>query len=351
MRFAEPQLLLALVVLPLAGLAAAWSAARRRRALERFAGGRPWVGRFTEEVSPHRRALKLLLLGLGTGAALVALARPQWGTRMEEVTRRGTDVVVVLDTSLSMATEDLAPSRLARAKHAVRALVDRLAGDRVALVTFAGKAEMLVPLTLDHAAIALFLDAVEVDEVGVPGTSIAEGLRIAARTLALDETGSDRGRSIVLVTDGEDHQGGIEAVLPELERAGLQVWAIGTGTGEGGPIPLRDERGTVSGYKKDREGRVVTSRLDEAVLEELARSTQGRYVRLTASGEEIDAVAEGLAGLEAGELGVTLRARYDERFQVPLVVALLALVVETLLGDRRRSGSGGAAAASRQEAA
>jgi Ca-activated chloride channel family protein len=270
---------------------------------------------------------------------------------MEEVSRQGSDVVIVLDTSLSMATEDLAPSRLARARHAVGSLVDRLAGDRVALVTFAGRAEMLVPLTLDHAAISLFLDAVEIDDIGVPGTSLADALAIAMRTLALGEAGSDRGRSIVLITDGEDHEGGVDAVLPQLERAGLPVWALGAGTNEGGPIPLRNAEGTVSGYKKDREGRVVTSRLDEALLEELARVTGGRYARLTAAGDELDALAEGLSGLDAGELGVKLRARYDEQFQIPLVLGLLALFVETLLGDRRRSSASGSAVARRSEVA
>ncbi len=337
MRFVEPQLLWLLSVIPL-GIGLGWLAhARRRRLLARFAGGPDHVGRFTGEVGRHRRAAKLLLLGLALGASIVALARPQWGARMEPIQRRGIDVVVLLDTSLSMATEDVAPSRLGQARLGIGSLLERLAGDRVGLITFAGQATLSSPLTVDHAAVRLFLEAFDVETVPVPGTSLASALRLAMQAFG-DRPGEDdeRSRAIVLFTDGEDHGGGVEELLGELERRGIAVYTVGCGTARGGPIPLRDVAGSLRGYKKDREERVVTSRLDETVLRRLALETGGRYYRTTPAGAEIDEIARALAGMDQSELGTTLRRRYEERFQIPLAVAVIALLAETWLGDRVR---------------
>jgi Ca-activated chloride channel family protein len=334
MRFAEPAYLGLLLLLPLVALAGLLLRRRRRRILARFAGGPQLVERFTGQVSPHRRALKLLLLHLALAAIPLALARPQWGTRLEPIERRGADVVVVLDTSLSMATEDLAPSRLAHAKHSIDAVLSRLAGDRVALVTFAGEAALECPLTVDQGAVRLFLDAVDVHSVSRGGSGLAGALRVALGALRLDEPG-DRGRAILLYTDGEDHEGGVDRVVAEFESAGVPIFVVGTGTVRGGPIPLRDERGALTGYKKDREGRVVTSRLDEALLGRIALDTEGRYHGATAGELEVEPIAEALGALAAGDLGTELRSRYEERFQLPLALGWLALAIETVLSDRR----------------
>ena len=337
MRFVEPQLLWLLWTIPLLVVVAWLAHARRRRMLARFAGGPEHVARFSGEVGRHRRAAKLLLLVLALAASIVALARPQWGARMEPIQRSGIDVVVLLDTSLSMATEDVAPSRLDQARLGIGSLLERLAGDRIGLLTFAGQATLVSPLTVDHAAVRLFLDAFDVETVPVPGTSLASALRLAMQAFG-DRPGQEQARSrvIVLFSDGEDHGGGVEELLGELERRGIAVYAVGCGTARGGPIPLRDESGALRGYKKDREERVVTSRLDETVLRRLALETGGRYYRTTPSGGEIEEISRALADLDQSELGTTLRRRYEERFQIPLAVAVIALLVETWLGDRAR---------------
>jgi Ca-activated chloride channel family protein len=246
-------------------------------------------------------------------------------------------VVVVLDTSLSMSAEDLTPSRLTQAKHAVGSLLDRLAGDRVALVTFAGQARRNCPLTVDHGAVRLFLDSLQPDAVAVPGTALADALRAAAAALRVDSRGmDDRGRAIVLLSDGEDHEGDVDTVLTELERSGIPVYALGFGTPRGAPIPLRDAAGLLAGYKRDAEDKVVTTRLAEEVLERVALETRGRYWRATAGEEEVEEIGRSLGSLSRGEIGADLRSRYEERFRIPLLLAWLALVVETVLGDRRR---------------
>jgi len=335
-RFVHPDYLWLLLALPLLGLAGWWSVQRRRAALARFAGGSAYVNRFAAGVSAHRRAAKLLLLYFALSAGIVAAARPQWGTRIEEVQRRGIDVVILVDTSLSMAAEDVPPSRLGLARHAIHSLLPRLAGDRVALVTFAGRAALECPLTVDHGAVRLFLDVIDVESVPVAGTSLASALEVAIHTLGAPEGGGEaRSRAILLFSDGEDHEGGVEEVLDEIERAGIAIHTIGVGTATGAPIPVRDASGASSGYKKDREDKVVTTRLDETTLEFLALESGGRYYRATPGQAELEEIAMALKSLDEQEFGAVLRARYEERYQIPLVVALLALLAETLFGDRR----------------
>jgi len=337
MRFAAPEYLWALLALPVLALAAWGLFLRNRRALREFAGGSEFVDRFGAEVSIHRRAVKLLLLFVSLALLILALSRPQWGTRLEPVSRHGSDLVIVLDTSLSMATEDLAPNRLGQAKHAIHSLLARTAGERVALVTFAGRADLSCPLTVDHAAVRLFLDAVDVDAVSAPGTALADALGLALRTLRSDDPSlAERSRVVVLFTDGEDHEGGVEEIAETLGRLEIPVYAVGSGTTRGGPIPLTDGTGESARYKKDSEGRVVTSRIDESLLEDLARQTGGRYFRATTGEIEVGQIAEAVAGMQGSEFGSQLRAHHEERFQIPLGLALLALLAETFLGDRRK---------------
>jgi Ca-activated chloride channel family protein len=337
-RFGSPEYLALLVLLPGMALAGWYARARRAAALRGFAGGH--VARFTGQVSANRRALKLLLIYVAWTALALAAARPQWGTRLEPIVRRGADVVLVLDTSLSMAAEDVAPNRLDLARHSLGTLLERIPGDRVALVTFAGEANLACPLTIDHAALRMLLESAGVTSTPVPGTALADALRVALHAFrARPGEPDDRGRAIVVFSDGEDHSGETEPVLEELSRAGIAVHAVGCGTARGAPLPLRESSGLVAGYKKDREGRVVTSRLNEDVLERLALATGGRYF-LAAPGEfEIGEIARSLAVLSQGELGAELRTRYEERFRIPLLLGLAALIAEALVGDRRRDAA------------
>lgn len=330
MRFADAQLLWLLAALPVLLLLGAWTLRRRRRALERFAGGPGALERFRAEVDPHRRAIKRILTFVALALAVLALARPQWSTRLEEIEREGADVVILLDHSLSMTVADVAPDRLRLAKHHVAELLDRLGGDRIAFVHFAGTASLAVPLTIDHAAVELFLDTVDADAVPIAGTALAEAIEVALSAFRERAPGEGRNRAIVLFTDGEDHEGGLEPIVERLVEEEVTVLAVGCGTQRGGPIPVG------GGYKTDPEGKIVTSRLDEAFLEELARQTRGQYHRATSRGAELERIADAIGGLDRQAFGATLRARYEERFQLPLLLALLALLIECLLGDRRR---------------
>jgi Ca-activated chloride channel family protein len=333
MRFAMPQMLWALAAVPVLA-ALLWIAASRRRiALEVFAGGRRQADRAAETVSVHRRAAKAICLLLAATAGILAAARPQWGQGTETITRKGIDLVIVLDTSKSMAAEDITPSRLARGVRAAGTLIGRTEGDRVALVTFAGRPALACPLTLDHEAVRLFLDAVDVETVSVGGTALADALIEGIRALGPPpaEGSEAKGRALLVISDGEDHEGGLDAAIAALKQAGVVVYALGCGTEQGGPVP------DGGAYKKDASGQLVTTRLDEKPLRTLALDTGGKYFRATAAEGEIDDIVAGLAAMDASGAGTVLRTRWVERFQFPLAIALLALVAESLLPERRRS--------------
>lgn len=335
MRFVHPELLWLLLSLPLMAVGNWWIAMRRQRALFEFAGGREHLERFARQVNVHLRVAKLILVYLALAMAIVAASRPQWGNRLEAIERAGVDVVVVLDNSLSMAAEDIAPSRLGQAGHEIDSLLKSIEGNRVALITFAGQASLVCPLTLDHAALRLFLETLEPESVQIPGTALAEALRLAIRAFG-SEAATDRSRALVLFSDGEDHEGGLEDVIPELTSAGITVYAVGCGTARGAPIPLEGPGGMRAGYKKDRDSKVVTTRLDETVLEQLALESGGRYYRATPAETEVQDIVGSLTAMDAKEFGAVLRTRYEERYQIPLSIALIALLAESLLGDRRK---------------
>jgi Ca-activated chloride channel family protein len=272
---------------------------------------------------------------LAVTAGIVAAARPQWGEGTETITRQGIDLVIVLDTSRSMSAADVTPSRLARAVHAASMLIERTEGDRVGLVTFAGAPALACPLTVDHEAVRLFLDAVDVESVSVPGTALADAIREGIRALGPppSEGSEAKGRALLVISDGEDHEGGLEASTDALKRAGVVVYSLGSGTEQGAPIPEGDS----GAYKKDSAGKLVTTHLDERPLRTLALDTGGKYYRATAAGGEIDEIASALAAMDATGAGTVLRTRWAERFQIPLALALVALFAEALISDRRAS--------------
>jgi Ca-activated chloride channel homolog len=333
MRFAEPIVLWWLLSVPLLAGLALVAALRRRRALAAFAGSETNADRLRGEVATHKRAVKAIALLVAATAGIVASARPQWGQGQETITRKGIDLAIVLDTSKSMAAQDVAPSRLARGVRAASSLLDRLEGDRVALVTFAGKPAIACPLTLDHEAVRLFLDAVDVESVSVPGTALAEAVEEGVRALGPPATeGTEaKGRALIVISDGEDHEGGVEGAIQATKRGGVTVYAIGCGTDQGAPIP----EGASGAYKKDAEGRPVTTRLDERPLRSLAIDTGGKYYRAAAAEGEVDEIVKALATMDASGSGTVLKTKWVERFQVPLAIALAALVFEALVSDRK----------------
>ncbi len=345
MRFAAPEYLWLLATVPVFLAAGVLLAVRRRRLLRTFAGGQEHLSRMTRPISRHARVLKAILLVLALIFGILAVARPQMGGRMEAITRSGIDVMLVIDISLSMACEDVAPNRYERAKFSAESLIRKIPGDRIGLVTFAGVGVLNCPLTLDHGAVGMFMDATDPRSTLVPGTALADALQVAVEALTgksrqQDEEFSSRGKVIVLFTDGEDHEEGLDTILNQMKENGIRLYAIGVGTTKGGPIPMEGAEAGISGYKKDGRNRIVTTRLDETVLANIVGRAGGQYWRATGAEGEIDRIVEELSAVDGSELGTVMRVRYEERFQIPLFLAVLALLAEMLIPDKRKARNG-----------
>lgn len=331
MRFESASLLWLLIVLPLLGALAALAYTRRRRRLRQFVSGAV-LPRLVRAASPGRDLFISILRLSAMAMCVVALARPQWGRRDEPVVRRGVDVVFALDLSSSMLAEDVVPNRLEEAKAQARSLLDSLTGDRVALVVFGGRAAVQCPLTLDYGAVRLFLDAAEPDFSPGPGSDVGRALDEATGVFNASER---RYKTIVLFSDGEDLEGRGVSAAKRAHEQGVIVHAIGVGTTGGGPIPLRDDSGTLTGYKKDHEGRVVTTRFDPTGLETIALGSGGLFLPAGRAGEEGRKIADTIAGQEKRDVSSRLATRYEDRFQIPLAIALGLLAVEALWPGRR----------------
>jgi Ca-activated chloride channel family protein len=331
-RFASTIWLAALALVPFAGALFVLASRRRRKALEAFAE-QALVRKLTDSVSAIARRWKAALM-LGALALLaVALARPQFGSRVETVRSVGQDIVVAVDLSTSMLAEDASPNRLERARLAILRLIGNLDGDRIALVAFAGTAFVQSPLTVDYSAAAMFLDAMHPDLMPVQGTDLGAALRVSLDALG---QGARDARVIVLVTDGEHLEGDFEAELERAVESGVAVHVVGIGSPEGGPIPQYDQRGERVGFLRDDEGAVVTTRLDEATLSSVAERTGARYVRAGAGGAAFDDLVDEIASVEGEAVEARQVTLFEEQFQIFLGIALAMLWIEWLIPDRRR---------------
>jgi Ca-activated chloride channel family protein len=325
----ESLALAALVLVPAAALFFWWAFRERERVLETFVDAA-----LLPTVAPdydrrrHRTRAGILL---ATIAALVlAIAGPMWGFHWEEIHREGIDLVVALDTSKSMLTTDVAPNRLARAKLAVQDLLAVLQGDRIGLVAFAGSAFVQCPLTLDRNAFAESLAAVEVGLIPRGGTNLTEAVDTGLEAF---EGHQGSHQALVLITDGEDHEGSLADAIKHATDRGVKVFTVGIGTTEGELVPVEG-----GGYLKDRKGQVVKSRLDEDTLKKLALDTGGVY--LHAAGADLglsELYRDHIATMEKRDLASTLERRYEHRFQIPLALAIVLAIAEAFVGERRRT--------------
>lgn len=319
------------VVVALLGLWV-WAFRNRKQALERLAD----VGllpQLVEQVDWRSRTLKAAIVTLGTLFLLIALIGPQWGFRWREIRRRGVDLVIALDVSKSMLAQDVKPSRLARAKLAIQELVPMLKGDRIGLVAFAGTSFVQCPLTVDYGAFLLTLDELDTNSIPRGGTAMTPAIRDSLKVFA---SSAPESRALILMTDGENHEEDPLSAAKEAAKLGVKIFTVGIGTPEGELIPITDEQGNQT-FLKDREGRTVKSRLEEGLLRQIALETGGGYVRATTTSFGLDLIYhDRIAQLHQQESEGTMKKQHELRFQWALAVALLLLVCEPLIGDRRR---------------
>ena len=266
LRFANPEYFHLYWLLPVLIAFFVWMFQYKKRLLKRL-GDQELIERLTASVSRSKQVWKTVLLVIVFSVLVFALADPQIGTKLEEVKREGIDIFIALDVSKSMLAEDVAPNRFEKAKHEISEFIERLQGDRVGLIVFSGLAFVQCPLTLDYGAANLFLDDVYIGVVPQPGTAISEAIKTAQRSFVSKEL---KHKALIIITDGEDHEGAALEVAQEAAKEGIKIYTIGIGSPQGAPIPEFDRHGNRVGYKKDREGRVVTTKLDIPSLEKIA---------------------------------------------------------------------------------
>ena len=304
-----------------------WSYRTRLSMLGRFVAPK-LVDLLSSSTSRGRIILKQILVIAGIAALFIALARPQYGYIWQAAKSRGIDIVFAVDTSNSMLAKDVRPDRLSRAKLAITDLLGKLKGDRIGLVAFSGQAFLQCPMTLDYHAFEMSLEAVNTRIIQRGGTNISAAIQEAESAFA-DTTNH---KIIILISDGEELEDEAVSTAKAAAARGVKIFTLGVGSASGEPVPVVDERGAVS-YIKDENGRVITSRLNEKTLKEIASATGGFYENLSAGGME-KIYEDGLKTIPQEELSARMRHMAIERFQIPLLIALIVLALETLIGTR-----------------
>ena len=337
MDFAQPIYLTCFIPLLLLGVLLAFLARRKKAMIARL-GTPELIAKLSTTVNQSGRRWRTALWFVVFVFLIITLIRPRWGAQIEYVERQGIEIMAVLDVSESMLAEDFKPNRLARAKLEITELMSRLEGNEMGLVLFSGAAFVQFPLTSDFATARMFLEAAHPDIISRPGTAIAKAIEIAM-------TGFNEERAtqkvIILLTDGESHEGDAVATAEKAAEAGVIIYTIGFGSPQGEPIPQYDELGELTGYKRDRQGDIVLTRLDETTLQQIALATNGRYFRAAADGREVGFLAGAISELQTSELESRFETRKTERFQWFLTIAIVALFVSELIPDRRRQGEYG----------
>jgi len=332
MKIESPEYLFLLLLIPLLLLFYLYAQKRKKARLEKF-GSLKLLEKLTLSHSRGKEYTKILLITGAIFFLVIALSRPQLGTKLQTLQRKGIDVFIALDTSKSMLAEDIKPTRLQKAKHLLSNLIEQLKGDRIGIVAFAGDSFIQCPLTLDYGAAKLFLDILDTDTIPTPGTAIAQAIEKATKSFNTREL---KYKVLVLLTDGEDHEGDPVKIAEEAEKQGIVIHTIGFGSKNGAPIPVKDANGIVSSYKKDRSGNIIMSKLDEVTLEKIALVTGGNYYRATRGEVEVKALADEIAGMEKKEQQSQKFAQYEDRFQYPLAISLILLLSATFLSEGRK---------------
>ncbi len=335
-RFESEIWLYVLLVIPVL-LLVFWFNARWRKNVLKQLGDANILENLMPTLSKALPRWKRFLFTLALAFMLVGIANPQIGTKYEEVKREGFELMICLDVSNSMLAEDLTPNRLERAKQAISRLVDRLKNDKIGVVVFAGEAYIQLPMTVDHSAAKLFLRSIDTDIVPTQGTAIGKAIELAMGSFS---DNSKANKSIIVITDGENHEDDALKQAAAAVEQGIKVHTIGIGSLDGTPIPMY-KRGQMLGYRKDREGNTVVTKLNETMLQQIAASGEGTYVRANNSRTGLNALMDELEGMQREEFDSKMFTSYEDRFQYFIAVALLLLLIEVLLPSRKLKVFGG----------
>jgi len=287
--------------------------------------------KLSPETSPFKSMLKMLVVCLALTSLIIALVNPKMGTKMKTIKREGVDIVFALDVSKSMLAEDIAPNRLEKSKQIISKIIDKLGSDRVGIIIYAGNAYPLLPITTDQAAAKMFLQNADPEMVSSQGTAINEALKLAKTFYDDDE---QTNRFLFIVSDGEDHEENVTYLSKEATKEGIKIFTIGVGTPEGGPIPLKREN-TLIGYKKDREGEVVITRLNEQTLVNIANEGDGEYMYGNNTSKTVDFINDLLMKADKKEFETKQFSDYKDQFQWFIGIGIFLLLIDSLMFNKK----------------
>lgn len=326
-RFEEPTYLYLLLLLPFLAAFYLYSNYRRRKAIRKF-GDPVLMAQLMPDVSKYRPDVKFWLVFAAIGLFAVLLARPQFGSKLETVKRQGVEVMIALDISNSMLAQDVQPSRLEKAKRLVAQLVDKMENDKVGMIVFAGDAFTQLPITSDYISAKMFLESINPSLISKQGTAIGAAINLATRSFTPQE---GVGRAVIVITDGENHEGGaVEAAKAAAEK-GIQVSVLGVGMPDGAPIPVE---GT-NDFRRDRDGNVVVTRLNEQMCQEIAQAGDGIYVRVDNSNAAQKVIAQEINKMVKADVETQVYTEFNEQFQAVAWIILLLLLAEMLILERK----------------
>lgn len=321
-RFENPIFLWLLLLIPILALVRFWGWRQRIKKLRKF-GDPTLLKELMPDISKVRPSLKFWLLQAALALLIVMLARPQMGTKISREKRHGIETIICLDISNSMLCEDVAPSRLLKSKMLVENLVDHFTNDKIGLIVFAGDAFVQLPITSDYISAKMFLQNIEPSLIDMQGTDIARAISLATNSFTQQEK---IGRAIIVITDGEDHEGGAQEAAETARKNGINVFILGVGETNGSPIP--DGEG---GYMRDERGEVVMTALNEAMCQEVAQAGQGKYIHVDNTSDAQETLNDALTKLQKGETDSVIYSEYDEQFQAFGILVLLLLIIEACI--------------------
>jgi Ca-activated chloride channel family protein len=328
-RFAHPDLLYLLLLLPAVTLMFIINEIRKKQALKRL-GDTNLISGLVPEMSKIRPMIKFVLQLTAVTAGVIMLARPQFGSKIEDVKKQGVEVMIALDVSNSMLAEDIQPDRITRAKQAISRLVDDLDNDKIGLIVFAGDAYIQIPITTDYISAKMFLSAINPNMVPKQGTAIGAAIGLAEKSFS---PGEGKSKAIIIITDGENHEDDPVKDAEEASKAGIVIHTIGIGSTDGVPIPM-----TINGkrdYLKDADGNTVITKLDEDILKKIALSTNGNYVRANNSNIGLDEIYAQIKKMKKQDLESTMYTEYNDQFQIFAAIALVLLMADFIIMERK----------------
>ena len=333
LRYDNIDFLYFLALIPLIAIGLYFYNRWQKKSIEKF-GDENLVIELMQNHSKARKNIKNTLFIFSIAFLIIGISNPQIGTKMEEVKREGVDLMIAIDLSHSMMAQDIKPNRLERAKQAISRLIDKLEGDRIGLVVFAGEAYVQLPITTDYSAAKLFLSTVNTSIIPTQGTKIGNAIDLCVKSFDQE---NNQNKAIIIITDGENHDDEAISSAKIAQEQNIYIHTLGMGLTKGGPIPFYNKYGSTSEFRKDREGNIIITKLNETILKEIAQAGMGTYIRANNSKSGLSVLFDEINKMEKKEIGTMIFTNYKDRFQIFISISLVLLILNLIILQRKNN--------------